>query len=209
MNDDGAAEGSQDNYEPWSPVLSESTVSPPPAEDDPPIAPTEELEVAAHDLDEKKKKGQKTHHKDPPKAATSKPAASAPAADTSKPTKKTKLAEFSEIAKNEEKTRAGIGAAPDVPDNRNDGGQRPAEHKRAKPEEKMQKYKLKELKGRQDHKLFSHYLSSDASHYSSSGHNDYDFGNYEPLGIDYTLDYTKDFGAGGLDVSLYNPFPDA
>ncbi|KAJ7176371.1 hypothetical protein C8R43DRAFT_1118891 [Mycena crocata] len=88
IDDEGGAAGSGDEYEPSSPVTSES-------------APVN-LTVFADD-EEEDVSGKKKDEKDVGPAHPQ-PAAPAPAA-APKPSKKTKLVEFSEIAKNEEKTR--------------------------------------------------------------------------------------------------------
>ncbi|KAJ6552893.1 hypothetical protein B0H19DRAFT_1155192 [Mycena capillaripes] len=108
INDD---EGSNDNYQPSSPVPSESgpvLVN----DDNDDFATTEELSVQPDEPEAKGKggkgkggNGKGTQRKNPPKPGNSKPAGPAPTAATSKPAKKTKLAEFSDIAKLEEKTR--------------------------------------------------------------------------------------------------------
>ncbi|KAJ7451322.1 hypothetical protein FB451DRAFT_1409829 [Mycena latifolia] len=86
--EEGEAAVSGDDYEPSSPVLSETEVLVP-----------DEVESGGG----LKVKGNEAHRKRPAKPSTSKPAALAPTA-APKPSKKTKLAEFSEIAKSEEMT---------------------------------------------------------------------------------------------------------
>ncbi|KAJ7677409.1 hypothetical protein B0H14DRAFT_2656078 [Mycena olivaceomarginata] len=89
LDDDGAAAGSGDDYKTSSPDASESGLP----DDDVPA------------LVEQKGKGEQAKpQKKPAKPSTSKPAVAAPAASV-KPSKKTKLAEFGDIVKNEEKTR--------------------------------------------------------------------------------------------------------
>ncbi|KAK6969232.1 hypothetical protein R3P38DRAFT_3337144 [Favolaschia claudopus] len=87
------ATGSGDDYEPSSDVESES--APPNVDKD---------DVGDADDDGEREEKPKPRRKNPPKPATSTPAVSAPS-DAPKPTKKTKLAEFAEIAKEDERTR--------------------------------------------------------------------------------------------------------
>ncbi|KAJ6616326.1 hypothetical protein B0H10DRAFT_2219541 [Mycena sp. CBHHK59/15] len=82
--------GSGDDYNLSSPVISESALLDDLAEPD--------------DLEKVKGKSQETHRKNTAKLSTSTPTAT-PASFALKPAKKSKIAEFSEIAKNEEKTR--------------------------------------------------------------------------------------------------------
>ncbi|KAJ7835772.1 hypothetical protein B0H13DRAFT_2678286 [Mycena leptocephala] len=112
-----------------------------------------------------KAKATKTRPRNSAKPATSKPAAPESLAAVPKPTKKTKLAEFSDIAKNEEKTHqkelelAQLRMRQQIKalevkgrflEKREDRRQL---EKQAKRDERMQKLKLKELKLRQAHEL--------------------------------------------------------
>jgi hypothetical protein len=153
----GAAAGSGDDYMPSSPPPSES--APPVASD---VAEDDDAETGERKV---KAKTTKTRPRNSAKPATSKPAAPESLAAAPKPTKKTKLAEFSDIAKNEEKTRqkelelAQLRTRQQIKalevkgrflEKREDRRQL---EKQAKRDERMQKLKLKELKLRQAHEL--------------------------------------------------------
>jgi hypothetical protein len=165
-NDEEVLVGSGDDYEPSSPMISESGL---PAERDPKAGEQEEEEVQ-EDADEYeedakpkiKAKGKETHRKNSAKPSKSTPAAAAPAV---KAPKKSKLAEFSDIAKSEERTRQkeleltalrtrqAIKATEvkgRVVEKRED---RRLEAERGKREEKMAKLRMKELKMIQSHEL--------------------------------------------------------
>ncbi|KAJ7445024.1 hypothetical protein B0H11DRAFT_2341698 [Mycena galericulata] len=153
--------GSGDDYQPTSPVASE----------------TEEVDpgVAAGMV---KAKGEETHRKNAAKPSTSKPAPAAPAA-APKPSKKTKMAEFSDIAKTEEQTRqkelelAALRTRQQIKvtevkgrlvEKRED---RRREDQKAKREERMMKLRMKELKMRNDHELRMSRAGTSTSHAAS------------------------------------------
>lgn len=159
-------EGSNDNYHPSSPVPSES--GPVLAvDDDDDNALTEELDAHPDEPEVKGKGGKRkgTQRKNPPKPGTSKPAGPAPTAAASKPAKKTKLAEFSDIAKLEEKTRQRelelaqlrTRQAMSTMDVKGRLAEKREERRRlerkGKQEERMAKLRLKELKMVQTHEL--------------------------------------------------------
>ncbi|KAJ7775303.1 hypothetical protein B0H16DRAFT_1756520 [Mycena metata] len=97
FDDDVATPGSEDNYSPSSPVASESAGAPMPVDDE-----EEDVEDAPKQKS-KTPKAEETRRKTNAKPSTSTPALPIPTAV--KPSKKTKITEFSELAKNEEKTR--------------------------------------------------------------------------------------------------------
>ncbi|KAJ7435296.1 hypothetical protein B0H11DRAFT_1937702 [Mycena galericulata] len=156
--EDVEGRGSGDDYEPTSPVASE----------------TEEVDpgVAAGMV---KAKGEETHRKNAAKPSTSKPAPAAPAA-APKPSKKTKMAEFSDIVKTEEKTRqkelelAALRMREQIKvtevkgrlvEKRED---RRREDQKARREERMMKLRMKELKMRNDHELRMSRAGTSTSH---------------------------------------------
>ncbi|KAJ6534891.1 hypothetical protein B0H19DRAFT_1383230 [Mycena capillaripes] len=169
FEDDGAAAGSDDDYEGTSPESgltesSESGVALPSEDDDGDTAAMEEDVVKTKEVEVKKSKAAKatkddTHPKKPAKPSTSNPAAA------SRPAKKTKLTDFSDIAKSEEKTRqreielvtlrtcqqmkqtevrGRIGEARE---------ERKRRDKRGKQAERMKKLELQELKMKLSHEL--------------------------------------------------------
>ncbi|KAJ7939056.1 hypothetical protein B0H13DRAFT_2301266 [Mycena leptocephala] len=175
FDDEGAnaAAGSGDDYLPSSPTPSESApaVASDDAEDD--DARVDEPKVKA------KAKATKTQPNNSAKPGTSKPAAPVPA-PAPKPAKKTKLAEFSDIAKNEEKTRQKelelaqlrthqqmktTEVKGRIMEKREDRQQM---EKQAKQEARMQKLKLKELKLRQTHEL--RLAATRTGHMSATSH---------------------------------------
>ncbi|KAJ6615359.1 hypothetical protein B0H10DRAFT_2220394 [Mycena sp. CBHHK59/15] len=173
--DDEAAAGSGNDYEPSSPITSEMGLLDDEAE-------TGEAKIKAKDKE--------TDRRNPAKPSTSTPAAPVPAV-TPKASKKTKIAEFSEIAKDEEKTRQkelelatlwtrqAIKATEvkgRLVEKRED---RRREAQQAKQEERMMKLRMKELKMRNTHELrmagratssASHAASFFDSHSSSGSH---------------------------------------
>ncbi|KAJ7131795.1 hypothetical protein C8R43DRAFT_1239642 [Mycena crocata] len=171
--------GSGDDYEPSSDLVSESA----------PIDVDDDKDDDVADA----KKQPTTHRKNPAKPSTSKPAAPAPTT-APKPAKKTKLAEFGDIAKTEEKTRqkelelAALRTRQNIKTTEVKGRivekreDRRLEEQRGKREERMMKLKLKELKMRHTHELriaaartgsssTSHAPSFFDSHSHSSGSN--------------------------------------
>ncbi|KAJ7916580.1 hypothetical protein B0H13DRAFT_2448116 [Mycena leptocephala] len=160
FDDEGAnaAAGSGDDYLPSSPTPSESA----------PAVASDDAEDDDAGVDEPKFKAKakvtKTQPKNSTKPSTSKPAAPVPA-PAPKPAKKTKLAEFSDIAKNEEKTRqkelelAQLRTHQQMKTTEVKGWMmekredRQQMEKQAKQEARMQKLKMKELKLRQTHEL--------------------------------------------------------
>jgi hypothetical protein len=174
--------GSGDDYEPSSPVASESE----PVDDADTDAKPIIAAVAA-------KPEPKTR---PAKAATSTPAAPAQVV-APKPSKKTKLAEFSEIAKTEEKSRQKelelatlrTRQAMKTAELRVQRAERKEERKLAA---KKMKYQYKELQARNAHELrmareargsvtasFFDGASSSGSHYASSEPTDYDLRDFD------------------------------
>ncbi|KAF7351922.1 hypothetical protein MVEN_01154000 [Mycena venus] len=155
IDDDGAAMGSGDDYEPSSHPASESV---------PVVVSDDEDEDDDDEAEAPKTKGKtaKAHRKKPAKPATSKPAAPAAAA-APKPSKKTKIAEFAEIAKEDERTRqkelelATLRTRQQMKATEVKGRylekreDRKREEKMAKREEKMAKLRYKELKLIQGH----------------------------------------------------------
>lgn len=178
IEDDG---GSGDNYEPSSPTASEPV-------------PVDMEDDAVDTTDAKPIAAAKRTKKRPAKAATSAPAAPAPSI-APKPSKKSKLMEFTEIAKSEERSRqkeldlAGLRMRQTMKTTEVNG--RLAEKREdRKREERMMKWKMKELKMRNTHELrlarigsgsstrtaasFFDGPSSFMSHHASSGRtNDY------------------------------------
>ncbi|KAJ7182291.1 hypothetical protein C8R43DRAFT_1115935 [Mycena crocata] len=159
--DDEIARGSGDDYNPSSPPRSEPM-----------------LDKTA-DVDENPEDKKKTHQrKNPPKPNTSTPALPT-STTTSKPSKKTKLAEFSELAKQEEKSRhkelelAALRTRHAIKSTEVKGRlgekreDRRMEERKGKQEERMQKLRMKELKLRQNHELRMRAASSSQSHAAS------------------------------------------
>ncbi|KAJ7728689.1 hypothetical protein DFH07DRAFT_998729 [Mycena maculata] len=143
--------GSGDDYHPSSPTPSESGA----------VVQDEEAEEAEATV---KPKGKETHRKNAAKPSMSNPAAPASAA-APKPSKKTKIAEFSEIAKSEEKTRqkelelAALRTRQQIRATEVKGRlvekreDRRREAQQGKREERMLKLKMKEMKMRNAHEL--------------------------------------------------------
>ncbi|KAJ7775672.1 hypothetical protein DFH07DRAFT_952065 [Mycena maculata] len=157
--EDGLA-GSSDDYNPSSPVISESALLDDLAEPD--------------NLEKVKAKGQEMHRKNTAKPSTSTPTVT-PAPSAPKPAKKSKIAEFSEIAKNEEKTRqkeielASLRTRQAIEttavkarliEQREEGRR---QEKKGRQEERMAKLRMKELKMRQSHELRMRGASSSSS----------------------------------------------
>ncbi|KAJ7893560.1 hypothetical protein B0H13DRAFT_2665471 [Mycena leptocephala] len=203
FDDDGAAAGSGDDYEPTSPAASESA--------HPVVVSDDDDEATEPEVKRLKPKGKgktgRTHPKNPAKPSTSKPAAPMPAiAPAPKPSKKTKIAEFSEIAKDEERTRqkeielAALRTRQQIKATEVKGRllekreDRRRLEKQGRREERMQKLRLKELRLRHAHELqmaatrtgstsaTSHaatfldshsHSSASGSHYASSEPTDY------------------------------------
>ncbi|KAJ6626607.1 hypothetical protein B0H10DRAFT_1941628 [Mycena sp. CBHHK59/15] len=219
--DDEAGEdgvvGSGDDYDPSLPVISESALLDDLAEPD--------------NLEKVKGKSQETHHKNTAKLSTSTPAAT-PASFTPKPAKKSKIAEFSEIAKNEEKTRqkeidlASLRTHQAIETTAikarliEQQEDRRQQLQKGKQEERMAKLRMKELKIRQAHefRMCGAPSSSLASHTPGffDTHSASSRSHYTPLEPpDYTNSY--DFpgnatagpstGAGEFDFTppIYNP----
>ncbi|KAJ7733589.1 hypothetical protein DFH07DRAFT_780603 [Mycena maculata] len=214
--EDGLA-GSSDAYNPSSPVISELALLDDLAEPD--------------NLEKVKAKGQETHRKNTAKPSTSAPTVT-PAPSAPKPAKKSKIAEFSEIVKNEEKTRqkeielASLRTHQAIEttavkawliEQRKEGRQ---QEKKGRQEERMAKLRMKELKMCQSHELRMRGASSSSSashtpsffdtHSASSG------SHYTPLEPpDYTdrFDFTGNATAGpstgagefDFDPPTYNP----
>ncbi|KAJ7912494.1 hypothetical protein B0H13DRAFT_2327364 [Mycena leptocephala] len=108
IEDDGAAAGSGDDYEP-TPVHSESGLVEPSGCEvvvggDEEESEVDTLEVKAKVKKAKEEKGSETHQKRRARPTTSNPAAPAPPS-APKPSKKTKMGDFSDILKAEERTR--------------------------------------------------------------------------------------------------------
>ncbi|KAJ7878940.1 hypothetical protein B0H13DRAFT_2544002 [Mycena leptocephala] len=175
VDDEGAnaAAGSGDDYLPSSPTPSES--APAVASDD-----AEDYDAGVDEPKVKAKaKATKTHPKNSAKPGSSKPAAPVPA-PAPKPGKKTKLAEFSNIAKNEEKTcqkeleLAQLRMCQQMKTTEVNGRimekreDRRQMEKQAKQGVRMQKLKLKELKLSQTHEL--RLAATRTGHMSATSH---------------------------------------
>ncbi|KAJ7132027.1 hypothetical protein C8R44DRAFT_871028 [Mycena epipterygia] len=179
-NDEDAGVGSGDDYEPSSPTISESALA---AEHDAKADENEE-EVGEGERDEGdgepkiKAKGKETHHKNSAKPSKSTPTAAAPAV---KVTKKSKLAEFSEIAKSEERTRqkelelTALRTRQAIKATEVKGRvvekceDRRLEAERGKREEKMAKLRMKELKMIQSQELCMASRGAVTSHGRTAG----------------------------------------
>lgn len=96
-------QASEDDYHPLSSVTSESAPVPVDDGDEGEEDGGKQKDDEEVEVEGKKEKKKGTHRKTPAKPSTSKPAAPTPSV-APKASKKTKLAEFSEIAKNEEQT---------------------------------------------------------------------------------------------------------
>ncbi|KAJ6605988.1 hypothetical protein B0H10DRAFT_1956975 [Mycena sp. CBHHK59/15] len=214
--EDGVA-GSGDDYDPSSHMISESALLDDLAEPD--------------DLEKVKGKSQETHRKNTAKLSTSTPAAT-PASFAPKPAKKSKIAQFSEIAKNEEKmrqkeidlaslrTRQAIETTAIKARLIEQQEDKCQQLQKGKQEERMAKLRMKELKIHQAHEFCMRGAPSSSSashtpgfidtHSASSG------SHYTPLEPpDYTDSY--DFpgnttagpstGTGEFDFTppIYNP----
>ncbi|KAJ7154919.1 hypothetical protein C8R43DRAFT_1126303 [Mycena crocata] len=162
IDEEIAASG--DDYKPSSPVPSES-------------AP--DVDDGGESEDGKGKGKEKTQQKpNPAKPSTSTPAA-LPSAAALKPSKKTKVAEFAELAKNEEKTRqkelefAALRTCQAIKSTEVKGRieerreERRLRAQEGKREERMMKLKMKELKMRNDHELRMSRASTSSSHADS------------------------------------------
>jgi hypothetical protein len=167
MEDDGAAVGSGDDYGPSSDIADSAPHIPTPdndSDDDMGLEHAQDTADDNNDGDEPKakSKGRKTHRKTFAKPGTSKPAVPAPAA-APKLTKRTKVAEFAEIAKEDERTRqkeldlATLRTRQQMKATESRGRylekreERKREEKKGKREKELAKLRIKELKLIQSH----------------------------------------------------------